>query len=296
MTGISKAAVRRRTFFALHLSFLLSLSPLAASAAGPPADSTQSSPAIPAEAKPRPPVPKVFTRGDLLFLGGTIAGTAVAVFNDQWLTNGAVEISDNPDQKRLAQFFQPLGRTTYLVPAAAAMYGVGRLTGHPHLARRSARTALTMMMAALVTQGIKHAVGRERPEDSPANSKSFHPFSSSSSFPSGHASTAFAAAVTLDRETSGRWVPFVVYPAATLVAWSRVHDRKHWTSDVVGGAALGGWLAWKTESFLESHSVGVPREEAGEPPARPDAKPDGSNSLLIVPEPGGMEVVVVHIF
>ena len=78
----------------------------------------------------------------------------------------------------------------------------------------------------------------------------YQPFSGHASFPSGHSSLAFATATALDRETEAGWVPWVVYPIAGLVAWSRVHDDKHWTSDVVAGAALGAWTAAKTHDVL----------------------------------------------
>jgi undecaprenyl-diphosphatase len=56
-----------------------------------------------------------------------------------------------------------------------------------------------------------------------------------SSFPSGHAVSAFTAATVLAR---GRNAPFLFALAGT-VALSRVYVRMHHTSDVVAGAALG---------------------------------------------------------
>ena len=58
-----------------------------------------------------------------------------------------------------------------------------------------------------------------------------------SSFPSGHATSAFCAAVLLSK-AEPRLRP-VWYVAATVVAASRVHVRIHHTTDVVVGAALG---------------------------------------------------------
>jgi undecaprenyl-diphosphatase len=59
-----------------------------------------------------------------------------------------------------------------------------------------------------------------------------------SSFPSGHATAAFAAAMLLaDRGRRGRWLTL-----ATLVAASRVYVRMHHASDAVGGALLGAAL------------------------------------------------------
>jgi len=57
-----------------------------------------------------------------------------------------------------------------------------------------------------------------------------------SSFPSGHAATAFMCAVVLSR--GNRAAPFY-FSLAALVAFSRVYTRMHHTSDVVAGAALG---------------------------------------------------------
>jgi len=56
-----------------------------------------------------------------------------------------------------------------------------------------------------------------------------------SSFPSGHAATAFTAAGALAR---GRSAP-AWYVLAGLVAYSRVHVRMHHPADVVGGTVLG---------------------------------------------------------
>jgi undecaprenyl-diphosphatase len=56
------------------------------------------------------------------------------------------------------------------------------------------------------------------------------------SFPSGHASAAFAAASLLAPESR---VPALWYALAAQVAYSRVHVRIHHASDVIGGAVIG---------------------------------------------------------
>jgi len=249
--------------------------------------------ATPTVVHENPPVPHLFTRGDLVYLGGTIAATTLAMHYDQWLTDQAVRIENNPGQQHMAQTFQPLGSNMYVLAATGATYAIAQMIDRPQLARRSARVGLAVTIASVVTAGIKEAVGRSRPEDSIHNAANVHPFSNNVSFPSGHAATAFAAAVALDRETTGRWVPYLVYPAATLVAWSRVHDRKHWTSDVVAGAAIGGWTAWKMESFLANRALGVP-PQPDEP--RDNAADAKKHALFLVPEPGGGQVVFSQTF
>ena len=57
-----------------------------------------------------------------------------------------------------------------------------------------------------------------------------------SSFPSGHAATAFMCAVVLSRDDAAAPAWFTL---AALVAFSRVYTRMHHLSDVVAGTALG---------------------------------------------------------
>ena len=78
----------------------------------------------------------------------------------------------------------------------------------------------------------------------------YRPFSGNTSFPSGHTTVAFATAAALARESRARWVPWVAYPVAALVGWSRLRDNRHWASDVVAGAAVGYGAAVATERFL----------------------------------------------
>ncbi len=65
-----------------------------------------------------------------------------------------------------------------------------------------------------------------------------------SSFPSGHASSAFLAAALLSEDS--RLKP-LYYGAAVTVAASRVHVKIHHASDVVAGAVLGAGLARLTK-------------------------------------------------
>jgi undecaprenyl-diphosphatase len=57
-----------------------------------------------------------------------------------------------------------------------------------------------------------------------------------SSFPSGHATSAFTAAVLLSEDDS---LAPVYYAIAAVVAASRVYVKIHHASDVVGGVAIG---------------------------------------------------------
>ncbi|WP_239250981.1 phosphatase PAP2 family protein [Candidatus Nitrotoga sp. M5] len=67
--------------------------------------------------------------------------------------------------------------------------------------------------------------------------------SDNNSFPSGHASLAFASATTLHRRY-GWQTGAPAYALATLTAYARVDARKHHWYDVVAGALIGTSSGW----------------------------------------------------
>lgn len=92
----------------------------------------------------------------------------------------------------------------------------------------------------IVNQGIKRLFRRERPTTS-----GDHRFDvrtpSTSSFPSGHASSATFAAIVLASFTGMPWALLWVI-VALVVAFSRVIVRIHHASDIVGGVITGAIL------------------------------------------------------
>ncbi len=89
--------------------------------------------------------------------------------------------------------------------------------------------------SVLVNAGIKSAFRRRRPpweSDRPRRVRQPR----TSSFPSGHSTAAFSAAVLLS-EDDALWPLYVT--VAVIVASSRVYVKIHHASDVVAGAALG---------------------------------------------------------
>lgn len=118
------------------------------------------------------------------------------------------------------------------------LVGAGRAAreGDPAVALR---LGAALGVESLLTNGpIKAMFRRVRPEDDhppedPLPYGMHRPLTSS--FPSGHAASAFTAATLL----AGGPVTPAWFALAALVASSRVYTRMHHTSDIVAGAALG---------------------------------------------------------
>ncbi len=94
------------------------------------------------------------------------------------------------------------------------------------------------LMSELLTKGVKRVAGRERPFETDGET-TFQPFSSHDSFPSSHTTQAFAIASVIAMRSDGWLVPTLSYTAATLVAFDRINDRVHFSSDVFAGAVVG---------------------------------------------------------
>jgi membrane-associated phospholipid phosphatase len=127
-------------------------------------------------------------------------------------------------------FFKPgaiLGQSYTLLPVAATIYAVGRAGNHPRISHMGSDLIQSILIAELLTQTIKYSVRRERPDQS-----------NTFSFPSGHAADTFAFATALERHFNWKYyVP--AYAFATYVAMSRLHDNRHFASDVAFGSAVG---------------------------------------------------------
>ena len=122
--------------------------------------------------------------------------------------------------------------------ACGLTYAIGSRT---RLTEAVALSVALGVESLIVNQGIKRVFRRSRPTVS-----GDHRFDvrtpSTSSFPSGHASSATFAAVILTTFTG--WPLALVWVSlAAVVALSRVVVRIHHASDIIGGIATGALLS-----------------------------------------------------
>lgn len=136
--------------------------------------------------------------------------------------------------------------------AVAALIGVcawqsrRRGQGWRHVLVLALSLALVYGVVAAAYLGVKQLVQRERPfvtlalRLSPERTEGIAP---ASSFPSGHAANAFMLAVLwLHLHRWRRW--WLWLGLACCVGMSRVALGLHYPGDVLGGAVLGGGVAW----------------------------------------------------
>jgi membrane-associated phospholipid phosphatase len=178
----------------------------------------------------------------LLFGGAVGSVMLVSAFDDD--IQDAIQRNRNRVTDKAASIINPFGfEAAYAVIAGIYLQGV-----FAHNAK-SKVVALDAIAASVVSWGVgatllKIITGRARPSK---NEGAFHfdPFSTNgedNSFPSGHATQAFALAAVLSSHYHSPWVRIPVYSFAGLVGLARMDKNRHWASDVVGGALLGTFI------------------------------------------------------
>jgi membrane-associated phospholipid phosphatase len=180
-------------------------------------------------------VPAALVLASLLGALATVRHGALLVW-DRPVTDASVALR-SPLVDRLALWVSRLGATPVVLGAGA----IGVLVA----ARRCRALALVMLVTIAARPAVewllKDLVGRPRPTGARLVA------GTGFSYPSGH---VLAAAVTWGfvpviaaLYIHRRWLWWaltgVAWSAIALVAWSRVWLGVHWTSDVVGGLAIG---------------------------------------------------------
>ncbi len=252
---------------ALALALALGLSPAVPfAAAQAPADSALAGPVLAADtvAPPAPPAdtlagtPRVDTlagavpRPDTLapYIHSAPPGHGIRWYEPLALLGGiALTASlDQPVANHFRDHRSQGGQDVADAWAKVGTIGVGAVTAgvlagglishNEKVTHAGLRLLFSVGLAGGAAEGIKFALGRERPLQN-TSALDFDPAHFDTSFPSGHTTLAFAMATSLSDDIHRTWATVGLYGLATGVAVSRVYQEAHWVSDVVGGAALG---------------------------------------------------------
>jgi membrane-associated phospholipid phosphatase len=140
--------------------------------------------------------------------------------------------ADPPFDRQVGDFFSGTGSILYL----AAGVGVPLLTDGKAGKTHSLRALDALTSSVLLSEGMKRLVQEKRPDSNEHNS-----------FPSGHATAAFAIA-TVESAFHPKQAVYW-YTGASLISASRVTLHRHTVGDVLAGAALGyGVARWELSS------------------------------------------------
>lgn len=145
-----------------------------------------------------------------------------------------------------------LGREA-IIPIAAGSYFLGVVFKDGKLKQVGLLTVGAGLAAQIVTEAFKVGFSRKRPNENVGPYEFFE--KGNKSFFSGHAVGAFSlATVIAETYKEKNWVPYVAYGLATLTAYARMHDHKHWASDVLAGAIMGHLITKATIRLLKNDS------------------------------------------
>ncbi|PYP78129.1 MAG: hypothetical protein DMD35_12565 [Gemmatimonadetes bacterium] len=208
----------------------------------------------------------LFTYRDLVLAGSVAVVTMIArPFDDRM----AARLQDSSTQaNRKLQGTATFVRTvatpgSYYI--GGTMYLAGRLTKNERLADLGWHGTESLIVGELVAVVIKGTMGRQRPYVEPRNSSSYQLFrgfggsDKYKSFPSGHSTSAFAAAAAVSSETSRFWpetrwiIGPILYTGAALTGVSRMYNNRHWASDVLVGAGIGTFAGLKVVRYHHTH-------------------------------------------
>jgi membrane-associated phospholipid phosphatase len=177
-----------------------------------------------------------------LVFGGIAAGVVAVGFAFDYPMRNKTQANQTQALDDMTKVVEPFG-----AEYSWAVIGAYGIAGFVFKAPDAKNIFFDSIMASILASGIitptlKFVIGRERPRESNSDTV-FHPFNGSdNSFPSGHATQAFAVASVISAHSDQVWVSVTAYTLAGLVGFARIYHNAHWTSDVTAGALIGTFV------------------------------------------------------
>jgi len=162
-----------------------------------------------------------------------------------------------------------LGSPVVIIPALIGLNMIGDLSENRKFRRASRLAALSFLTSTGITYVGKFSVHRARPDAAQGSNVWGSPgFSANNlSFPSGHTSAVFSIATIYSSVYDSTPLSIFLYSLGVLTAYSRMHDSKHWFTDVVAGGLVGFGSAklilWLNRRGSRSHTFMVVPQSRG---------------------------------
>ncbi|MSU56698.1 MAG: phosphatase PAP2 family protein [Pedosphaera sp.] len=175
-----------------------------------------------------------------VFLIAGIGAALVLGDRGDW-DNQLLQQIRQPDNEALTQTAKSLsfwGDVIWAVILALVLFVVGVVFGCPRWRQIAWACLLAVLASTVIVNVFRPTLGRARPNNPVPNgfygphlSHAYH------SFPSGHATSAFAPAAAIAAASPLIGVPCLLF--AGSVSWSRMQLNQHHPLDIMTGAALG---------------------------------------------------------
>lgn len=182
-------------------------------------------------------IPLSIKESDALLLLGSLSLGTIVFANDRQVMD-FVQSNKSQRTAAVASVANLFGREA-IIPIVAGAYFMGAVMDDGKLKQVGLFAVSTGLATQLITEIFKKTFQRKRPNSSDSPYE-FFTGENDYSFFSGHTSAAFSlATVIAETYKDNPVVPFLAYGTATLTAYARMHDKKHWASDVLAGAVAG---------------------------------------------------------
>lgn len=246
-----------------------------------------------APAGPKEPAPltiqpcEAFHARQLIAPGVLLAGGVTGVYSQWYKEKVNIPIRGYAQELSGGQRLHFDDWIQYAPVVTFAGLGFGVRSDHD-FAERLCITATAYAVQGILTNAIKYTVREQRPDSEARNS-----------FPSGHSATAFMGAELVRREYGGWWGAGA-YAVAATTALMRVYNDRHWSNDLLGGAAIGilsadigFWLMPLERRWFHLDGTRRSRSGADDGSRACNGSRPGVSALTILPTPYGLCVACV---
>ena len=155
--------------------------------------------------------------------------------------DASLHLSSSPTTLRHYTSFSNYGLAG-MAGAGAGLYLLGRATHDEHKRETGLLSGEAALDGLFVATTLQYGFGRERPSVDAFHGKFWQ---GGNSFPSDHATTAWAIASVISHEYPGPFTKIFAYGAAAAITYARVRGEKHFPADAFVGSGIGWLTGWQ---------------------------------------------------